>query len=97
MAKSPFIAAVAFRPRPPCGGRWVVHLHAFFDCFIVSINISAPASSNAMRILATARFIVDPPFLNVGVFLLIRSSLNRNPLTLKYREEGKMQAGLSAS
>ena len=25
--------------------------------------------------------------------LLIRSSLNRNPLTLKYREEGKMQVG----
>jgi hypothetical protein len=24
--------------------------------------------------------------------LLIRSSLNRNPLTLKYRKEGKMQA-----
>ncbi len=28
--------------------------------------------------------------------LLIRSSLNRKPLTLKYREEGKMQAGASA-
>jgi len=93
MAKPPFIAAAVFNPRPPCGSRSAVHLHALFDFFMVSINISAAASSNAMRTFATARFIVEPPFLNVGAFLLIRSSLNRNPQTLKYREEGKMQAG----
>jgi len=40
----------------------VVHLHAFFDCFIVAINISAAATSTANKMLTIARFIVGPSF-----------------------------------
>src|SRR5271157_4924376 len=62
MAKTPFVAAAVFNPRPPCGGRWVVHLHAFFDCFIDSINSSAAATSTANKMLTIARFIVGSSF-----------------------------------
>ena len=62
MAKAPFVAAVVFSPRPPCGGRWVVHLLALFDFFIVSINISAAATSTANKMLTIARFIVVSSF-----------------------------------
>ncbi len=45
-----------------CGAARVIHLHAFFDFFIVSRNISAAATSKANKMLATARFIVGHSF-----------------------------------
>jgi hypothetical protein len=79
MAKASFQGGKS-SPYGPLRDRSGVHLRTLFDFFIVSINISAAATSKANKTLTTARFIADPPFLNVGVFLLIRNIPQRDPL-----------------
>ena|SRR5208283_3985594 len=94
MAKAPFMAEVVFNPRPPCGGRWVVHLHASFDFLVDSKKISAAATSNANKMLTTARFIVGSSFPECGCISLDQVNPSGfSLLTLKYREKGKMRAG----